>query len=104
MSHVLSLFWLDLSLKLKRALAFRANLALNLLGSLFFSFVLSVFQFFVYAGIDGYPGWSGEQLLLFQATLIFWTGVTELLFGGVRELIDLESVGVALDPRQQRVR
>jgi ABC-2 type transport system permease protein len=90
MKQALSLLWLDVQMKLKRALAFRANFALNLLSSLFFSFVLSVFQFFVFAGVEGFPGWSAEQLLLFQATLVFWTGVTDFLFGGVRQLIDLE--------------
>jgi ABC-2 type transport system permease protein len=88
----LNLFWLDVQLKLKQGLAFRLNFALNLLSSLFFSFLVSVFQFFVYAGIRGYPGWNGEQLLLFQATLLFWTGVSDFLFGGVRRLIDLEVV------------
>ncbi len=92
MKLALSLFRLDVQLKLKRALAFRANFALNLASSLFFSFILSVFQFFVYAGMGGYPGWSAEQLLMFQATLIFWTGVCDFLLGGVRQLIDLEVV------------
>jgi len=86
----LRLFWLDVRLKLKRALAFRANFVLGLLSSLFFSFVLSVFQFFVFVGIQGYPGWTSEQLLLFQAGLVFWTGVSDFLFGGVRQLIDQE--------------
>lgn len=90
MSRALSLMWLDLRLKLKRSLAFRANFLLNLLSSLIFSVLLAVLQLFVYAGVDGLPGWSGEQLLLFQAVLVLWTGVIELLFGGVRKLIDLE--------------
>ena len=90
MGQALSLFWLDVRLKLKRALAFRVNFALNVLGSLFFSFVLAAFQFFVYAGVEGYPGWSAPQLLLFQAVLVLWTGLCDFLFGGVRQLIDLE--------------
>lgn len=90
MTRAISLFWLDVKLKLKRGWAFRANFALRLLSSLCFSFLLSVFQFFIYARVEGYPGWSPEQLLLFQALLVLWTGLCDFLFGGVRELIDRE--------------
>jgi ABC-type uncharacterized transport system permease subunit len=79
-------------MKLKRALAFRGNFALRSTIALFYSFVFSVFQFFVYTGIHGYPGWSPEQMLLFQATLILWTGTVDFLFGGIKELIDVEVV------------
>ena len=84
------LLGLDLRMKLKRALAFRWNFAANLLISLCYSLIFSVFQFCVYAGLRGYPGWSAGQMLLFQAVLLFWTGSVELLFGGVRDFIDLE--------------
>jgi ABC-2 type transport system permease protein len=75
---------------LKRGLAFRANFLLRVLSSACFSFLLSVLQFFLYAGVQGYPGWSPAQLLLFQALLVLWTGLCDFLFGGVRELIDRE--------------
>jgi len=81
---------LDLGMKLRRALAFRLNFAANLAISLLYSLLFSVFQFFVYSGLHGYPGWDPEQMLLFQAVLLFWTGTVDLLFGGVREFIDLE--------------
>jgi ABC-2 type transport system permease protein len=84
------LLLLDLTMKLKRALAFRVNFAVNLAISLFYSLLFSVFQFCVYAGIHGYPGWSAGQMLLFQAVLLLWTGSIDFLFGGVREFIDLE--------------
>lgn len=94
---VLELTVLDLKMKAKRALAFRLNFAINLLISLFYSLIFSTFQFFVYTGIKGYPGWSVEQMLLFQATLLFWTGITDFLFGGVKQLIDVEVVYGNLD-------
>jgi len=81
---------IDLQMKLKRAMAFRLNFAANLLISLFYSLVFSLFQFCVYAGLRGYPGWSAGEMLLFQAVLLFWTGSVDLLFGGVRDFIDLE--------------
>ena len=86
------LLGLDLKMKLKRALAFRLNFAVNLVISLFYSLLFSVFQFCVYTGLRGYPGWSAGQMLLFQAVLLFWTGSVDLLFGGVREFIDIEII------------
>src|SRR3954462_2468935 len=89
-TRIAALIALDVKMKLKRALAFRLNFAANLLISLFYSVLFSVFQFCVYAGLHGYPGWSAEQMLLFQAVLLIWTGRIDFLFGGVREFIDIE--------------
>jgi ABC-2 type transport system permease protein len=88
----LELLCLDLQIKLKRALAFRRNFWLRSSIALFHSFIFSTFQLLLYAGVHGYPGWSPEQMLLFQATLILWTGSVDLLFGGLAELIDVEVV------------
>lgn len=81
---------LDARIKLKRALAFRVNFVMTLFISLGYTFAFSLFQFFIYKGVNGFPGWDLEQVLLFQAFLIFWTGVTEFLFGGVKYIIDVE--------------
>src|SRR3954468_23789777 len=88
--RVVELVALDLEMKLKRALAFRLNFSVNLLISLFYSLLFSVFQFCVYAGLHGYPGWSARQMLLFQAVLLIWTGSIDFFFGGVRDFIDVE--------------
>jgi ABC-type uncharacterized transport system permease subunit len=90
--HLLILLCLDLRMKFKRALAFRGNFLVSCLIALFHSFIFSIFQFFVYTGIHGYPGWNPEQMLLFQATLLLWTGSVEFLFGGIKEFIDVEVV------------
>ncbi len=90
MTHALALLGLDVKMKLKRAVAFRFNFAVNLLIALLYSFVFSLFQFFVYSGVQGYPGWNTEQMLLFQAVLLLWTGVSDFLFGGIRQFIDNE--------------
>jgi ABC-type uncharacterized transport system permease subunit len=89
-SLLLALLCLDLKMKFKRALAFRVNFVLRSAIALFYSFIFSIFQFFVYSRVHGYPGWSPEQMLLFQATLILWTGTVDFLFGGIKELIDVE--------------
>jgi ABC-2 type transport system permease protein len=90
MKLALTLLSHDVKLKLKASLAFRLNFGVNLLSALLFSFMLSLLQFLVFTGADGYPGWTGEQLLFFQAALVLWTGVSEFLFGGVRQLVELE--------------
>lgn len=90
MKTIFQLFLLDLRIKFKRAVAFRANFVLVFFLSLGYTFAFSLFQFLIYTGVNGFPGWNMDQVLLFQAMLIFWTGVTEFLFGGVKYIIDLE--------------
>lgn len=92
MKRLAELALLDLSLKLKRAVAFRLNFGVNLSISLFYSLVFATFQFFVFRGVHGYPNWNLEQMLLFQATLLLWTGTSDFLFGGIKQFIDLEVV------------
>jgi ABC-2 type transport system permease protein len=92
-----ALIALDLRQKLKRGLMFRLNFALHCGLALGYSGAVSALQFFIYATIRGYPGWAPEQMLLFQATLLFWTGVSELLFGGVRAFVEREVLDGSFD-------
>lgn len=88
--RIVPLLLLDLQLKLKRALAFRLNFVANSLIALFYGFAFTLLQFCVYSATGGYPGWNANELLLFQAIWLLWTGSVDLLFGGVRQFIDLE--------------
>lgn len=82
---IAKLFLSNAEIKLSRALAFQANFVLSLLGNLVYSFIAPLFQLLIYQNTSGYPGWSPEDMLLFQAMLLFWIGLTETLFGDVRK-------------------
>jgi ABC-2 type transport system permease protein len=88
---------LDLRQKLKRALMFRLNFIVHSGIALGYSCAFSVLQFFIYASFRGYPGWTPEQMLLFQGALLFWTGTSELLFGGVRAFVEREVLDGSFD-------
>jgi ABC-2 type transport system permease protein len=97
LAQATSLILLDLRQKLKRALMFRLNFAIHSAIALGYSGTVSALQFFIYATIQGYPGWAPEQMLLFQAALSFWTGVSEFLFGGVRAFVEREVLDGSFD-------
>jgi ABC-2 type transport system permease protein len=91
------LLLLDLRQKLKRALMFRLNFVIHSGIALGYSCAFSLFQFFIYTSMHGYPGWAPEQMLLFQGALLFWTGTCELLFGGVRTFVEREVLDGSFD-------
>ncbi|WP_028982400.1 ABC transporter permease [Sporocytophaga myxococcoides] len=84
---VLKLFGLDIKNKFQRAMEFRLNFMITLITSLCYNMALPLFQFFIFKGINGFPGWTVDEVILFQAVLLFWTGIIEFLFGGVRNNI-----------------
>jgi ABC-2 type transport system permease protein len=92
-----ALLAIDLRQKLKRALMFRLNFLIHSGIALGYAGAVSALQFFIYATIRGYPGWAPAQMLLFQAALLFWTGLSELLFGGVRAFVEREVLDGSFD-------
>lgn len=96
-AQLIELLRLDLGLKLERALAFRLNFFAHSAIALGHSFAFSLVQLLLYARLDGYPGWSPQQMLLFQALLLTWTGTSELLFGGVRAFVEREVAAGSFD-------
>jgi ABC-2 type transport system permease protein len=84
----LVLFFCDCKIKLARAMEFRADFFSGIFISLIFSGMAPLFQFFIYSKTNGYPGWNLEQIILFQAVFLLWTGISDLLFGNVRVYIE----------------
>jgi ABC-2 type transport system permease protein len=80
-------FNIQCRIKLIRAMEFR----FNFISGIFFSLILScaspLFQFLIYFSTNGYPGWSFDQMILFQAVLLLWSGIIGFFLGNVRWLI-----------------
>jgi len=86
--NYLMLFLCDCKIKLARAMEFRADFISSIFISLIFSGMAPLFQFLIYSKTNGYPGWNLEQIILFQAVFLLWTGIIDLLFGNVRVYIE----------------
>jgi ABC-2 type transport system permease protein len=84
----LTLFLCDCKIRLARAMEFRADFISGILLSLVFSGMAPLFQFFIYSKTNGYPGWSLDQIILFQAVFLLWAGINDTLFGNVRYIIE----------------
>jgi len=79
--HLLILYLTEAKIKIAKSMEYRADFFLSILISLSFSLFGPLFQFLIYTKTNGYPGWSFDQILLFQAILLLWSGMIELLFG-----------------------
>jgi ABC-2 type transport system permease protein len=84
----IGLFGLNSKILLMRKMQYRADFAMGVLVALGFSALGPLAQFLLYSKSNGYPGWSWDQMLLFQATLLLMGGICDVLFGTLRENID----------------
>lgn len=84
----IDLFLLNARIVLMRLMAYRVDFVLSLVVGLGFSAMGPVFQFLLYQRSAGYPGWSLEEILLFQAVLLLIGGLCETAFGSIRVSID----------------
>lgn len=84
---LIEMFWIDVVIKLSRAMAYKTNFIMAIFFNLLFSFIAPLIQLLIYKNTPGYPGWSFEEMLVFQAVLLFWLGLIETLFGEVRPTV-----------------
>lgn len=54
-------------------------------------------QFMIYTNTSGYPGWTFDQILLFQAMVLLITGIRDTIFGNVRIVFENELKSGNLD-------
>jgi ABC-2 type transport system permease protein len=80
---LIRLFWWNAKLDIQRSMQYRADFLLGLVSSLGFSIVGPIFQYLIFTQTRGYPGWNLRQIILFQGIVLVWTGIRELLFGGL---------------------
>jgi ABC-2 type transport system permease protein len=82
------LFGLNSKILLMRKMQYRADFAMGVVVAIGFSALGPLAQFLLYSKSNGYPGWTWDQMLLFQATLLLMGGICDVLFGTLRENID----------------
>jgi ABC-2 type transport system permease protein len=86
-TSLLTLYYHNIKNGIAQSMQFRADFAIGVVSSLFYSLITVVIQFLVYRLTHGFPGWPVEQMIVFQGMFVLWTGLRETLFGGVRELM-----------------
>jgi ABC-2 type transport system permease protein len=84
LAEIFELFFLQARIVFMRLLAYRVDFVLSIVVSLGFSVMGPLFQFLLYRNSRGYPGWSWDEILVFQAVLLLVGGLSETLFGAVR--------------------
>lgn len=73
---------------------YRFNFIVGTLVSLFFSGIGPMVQYLIFTQTKGYPGWSIQQLILFQGMMLFWMGLRGTAFGDLKQnIIDMVQKG-----------
>ncbi|HEX3048436.1 MAG TPA: ABC-2 family transporter protein [Bacillota bacterium] len=78
----------DCQIKLARAMEFRFDFIAGSIMAFIGSFINILFQFFIYSKTKGFPGWSFDQVLLFQSVVLLVTGIRDTIFGNVRPFFE----------------
>jgi ABC-2 type transport system permease protein len=67
---------------------YRFDFINGLIMSLLSSSIGVITLYMIFTTTNGYPGWSLQQIFLFQGVLLFWNGIKDMLFGDVRDNIN----------------
>lgn len=72
-------------LNIARGMEYRSDFLVGMLVNLLFTGAGPVFQYLVFQQTDGFPGWSLQNILLFQGVLLLVLGIREAFLGGCPE-------------------
>ncbi len=64
-------------------MAYRFDFIIGTIISLGYSFIAPIIQYLIFSTTNGYPGWSVDELILFQGILVFWGGFRSLVYGRI---------------------
>jgi len=84
LSGLLRLYVWHMKLSVSRAMMYRFDFITGLLISIAVSGIGPFVQYLYFTHTRGYPGWTLDQVLLFQGLLLLWFGLRDLLFGDLR--------------------
>ena len=91
MAHTLHglvrLFFWHMKLGASRAMTYRADFITGFIVSIVVSGIGPFVQYLYFTQTKGYPGWTLQQVLLFQGLLLLWFGVRDLMFGEIRNTV-----------------
>lgn len=85
--RLIGLFFWNSKLRIARSMEYRFNFITGTIISLFFSFIGPMVQYLIFTQTKGYPGWTIQQLILFQGMMLFWMGLRDTAFGDLKQNI-----------------
>jgi ABC-2 type transport system permease protein len=79
--RLFGLFILNTKLNIAKQMEYRFNFILTSVIALIFSSVSPLLQYLIFTQTKGFPGWTLDQIILFQGVLLTVLGLQSLLFG-----------------------
>ncbi len=83
--RLLSFFLWNSKLRIARSMEYRFNFIVGTVVSLLISGVGPLVQYLIFTQTQGYPGWSIQQLVLFQGLMLIWLGIRSTAFGDLKQ-------------------
>lgn len=78
------IFVFNIKMNIVRTIQYRADFLINVFLAMAFSSVAPIVQFLIFTKTKGYPGWTLDQIILFQGCLLLWGGIKNTLFGQIK--------------------
>lgn len=93
----LQIFLWNSSLNIASSMEYRFDFLLGLFVNLLLALAGPVFQYLLFAQVNGCPGWTVSEIILFQGILLFMFGLKTLLLGKIPEYVQKLIWGGGLD-------
>ncbi|MEX1028949.1 MAG: ABC-2 family transporter protein [Paenibacillaceae bacterium] len=84
---LLRLYAWHMKLNVSKSMIYRFDFISGIFISILISGIAPFMQYLYFTQTRGYPGWTLNQILLFQGLLLLWFGIRDVLFGDIRGLI-----------------
>lgn len=81
------LFIWNSKIRLQRGMEYRFDFLAGIIISTLSSSLPPLFQYFIFSQTKGFPGWTLDQVILFQGILLIIAGLRNTIFGEVRSIV-----------------
>lgn len=83
MGRFIEIFWWNCKLNMAKSMAYRLDFCIGLCVNLLIACAGPIFQYLLFSQVNGYPGWTMQEIVFFQGMLLLILGLRNLLFGNV---------------------
>ncbi|MDE6567316.1 MAG: ABC-2 family transporter protein [Lachnospiraceae bacterium] len=83
MGKFIEIFWWNCKLNMAKSMAYRLDFCIGLCVNLLIACAGPIFQYLLFSQVNGYPGWTMQEIIFFQGMLLVILGLRNLLFGNV---------------------
>mgnify|MGYP001044462899 CR=1 FL=1 len=73
-------------LKLYTSIQYKADFIFGMIMTFLNALLGPLVQYFIITNTRGFPGWTLDEIMLFQGVVLLFLGVKNLLFGDIREI------------------